>query len=260
MYVGLYLLPLRHPVPGRSAARDDRAARAWPTHARRRDRRRGPPRDRGLRRGPEDARAPDGRMPSDPPRPGRRHAGDVRRPVLLAQGCADRAGTIAADTTDRRRAIGAGGQPRRAARRRLARDLGLPTPVRQRARSDHAKKPARRAGTPAASSMRSMSGAALPPRASPLAICWRRRCRASTRCHSSRSSATRRTARPQHVAEFLSPYIEAGCSAFNVIPCAADDESAIAAVSELRELLIDVPSGRVLNSAAGAAPTIPSSR
>jgi alkanesulfonate monooxygenase SsuD/methylene tetrahydromethanopterin reductase-like flavin-dependent oxidoreductase (luciferase family) len=65
---------------------------------------------------------------------------------------------------------------------------------------------------------------------------------------------------PQHVAEFLSPYIEAGCSAFNVIPCAADDESAIAAVGELRALLIDVPSGTVLNSAAGARPTIPSSR
>jgi alkanesulfonate monooxygenase SsuD/methylene tetrahydromethanopterin reductase-like flavin-dependent oxidoreductase (luciferase family) len=65
---------------------------------------------------------------------------------------------------------------------------------------------------------------------------------------------------PHHVAEFLSPYIEAGCSAFNVIPCAADDESAIAAVGALRELLIDVPSGRVLNSAAGTAPTIPSSR
>ena len=42
---------------------------------------------------------------------------------------------------------------------------------------------------------------------------------------------------PEHVAEFLSPYIEAGCSAFNVIPCAGDDESAIAAVGELRELL-----------------------
>ncbi len=65
---------------------------------------------------------------------------------------------------------------------------------------------------------------------------------------------------PQHVAEFLSPYIEAGCSAFNVIPCATDDESAIAAVGELRQLLIDLHSGRVLNSAAGAAPTIPSSR
>jgi alkanesulfonate monooxygenase SsuD/methylene tetrahydromethanopterin reductase-like flavin-dependent oxidoreductase (luciferase family) len=42
---------------------------------------------------------------------------------------------------------------------------------------------------------------------------------------------------PEDVAEFLSPYIEAGCSAFNVIPCAADDETAIAAVGELRALL-----------------------
>jgi alkanesulfonate monooxygenase SsuD/methylene tetrahydromethanopterin reductase-like flavin-dependent oxidoreductase (luciferase family) len=65
---------------------------------------------------------------------------------------------------------------------------------------------------------------------------------------------------PQHVAEFLSPYIEAGCSAFNVIPCAADNESAIAAVGQLRQLLIDLHSGRALNSTAGAAPTIPSSR
>jgi alkanesulfonate monooxygenase SsuD/methylene tetrahydromethanopterin reductase-like flavin-dependent oxidoreductase (luciferase family) len=44
------------------------------------------------------------------------------------------------------------------------------------------------------------------------------------------------------VAEFLHPYIEAGCSAFNVIPCAADDESAIAAVGELRALLARPPS------------------
>jgi alkanesulfonate monooxygenase SsuD/methylene tetrahydromethanopterin reductase-like flavin-dependent oxidoreductase (luciferase family) len=42
---------------------------------------------------------------------------------------------------------------------------------------------------------------------------------------------------PEEVAEFLSPYIEAGCSAFNVIPCAGDDEAAIAAVGELRGLL-----------------------
>jgi len=42
---------------------------------------------------------------------------------------------------------------------------------------------------------------------------------------------------PEHVAEFLSPYIDAGCSAFNVIPCADDDESALAAVGELRRLL-----------------------
>jgi alkanesulfonate monooxygenase SsuD/methylene tetrahydromethanopterin reductase-like flavin-dependent oxidoreductase (luciferase family) len=46
---------------------------------------------------------------------------------------------------------------------------------------------------------------------------------------------------PADVAEFLSPYIDAGCSAFNVIPCAADDESAIAAVGELRRLLAASP-------------------
>ena len=46
---------------------------------------------------------------------------------------------------------------------------------------------------------------------------------------------------PEDVAEFLSPYIEAGCSAFNVIPCAGDDESAIAAVGELRTLLTASP-------------------
>ncbi len=42
---------------------------------------------------------------------------------------------------------------------------------------------------------------------------------------------------PEDVAEFLSPYIEAGCSVFNVIPCADDAETAIAAVGELRHLL-----------------------
>ena len=42
---------------------------------------------------------------------------------------------------------------------------------------------------------------------------------------------------PEHIAEFLSPYIDAGCSAFNVIPCAEDAESAIAGVGELRTLL-----------------------
>jgi alkanesulfonate monooxygenase SsuD/methylene tetrahydromethanopterin reductase-like flavin-dependent oxidoreductase (luciferase family) len=42
---------------------------------------------------------------------------------------------------------------------------------------------------------------------------------------------------PEHIAEFLGPYIEAGCSRFNVIPCADDDESAIAGVGELRTLL-----------------------
>jgi alkanesulfonate monooxygenase SsuD/methylene tetrahydromethanopterin reductase-like flavin-dependent oxidoreductase (luciferase family) len=42
---------------------------------------------------------------------------------------------------------------------------------------------------------------------------------------------------PEEVAEFLAPYIEAGCSRFNVIPCASDDDTAIAAVGELRSLL-----------------------
>jgi len=42
---------------------------------------------------------------------------------------------------------------------------------------------------------------------------------------------------PEDVAEFLAPYIEAGCSTFNVIPCAADDESAIGAVAQVRSLL-----------------------
>jgi len=42
---------------------------------------------------------------------------------------------------------------------------------------------------------------------------------------------------PEDVAEFLQPYLDAGCSAVNVIPCAEDDETAIAAVGELRSLL-----------------------
>ena len=46
---------------------------------------------------------------------------------------------------------------------------------------------------------------------------------------------------PGDVAGFLSPYIEAGCSALNLIPCAGDDESAIAAVGELRTLLTASP-------------------
>lgn len=65
---------------------------------------------------------------------------------------------------------------------------------------------------------------------------------------------------PQDVAEFLSPYVDAGCSAFNLIPCANDDESAIAAVGEVRALLdpsvTDVKAPRIARSqvAAAAAP------
>jgi hypothetical protein len=42
---------------------------------------------------------------------------------------------------------------------------------------------------------------------------------------------------PEEVAAFLHPYIEAGCSAFNVIPCAGDQEAAVGAVAEVRRLL-----------------------
>jgi alkanesulfonate monooxygenase SsuD/methylene tetrahydromethanopterin reductase-like flavin-dependent oxidoreductase (luciferase family) len=42
---------------------------------------------------------------------------------------------------------------------------------------------------------------------------------------------------PEEVADFLHPYIEAGCTTFNVIPCANDHETAVAAVAELRRLL-----------------------
>jgi alkanesulfonate monooxygenase SsuD/methylene tetrahydromethanopterin reductase-like flavin-dependent oxidoreductase (luciferase family) len=46
---------------------------------------------------------------------------------------------------------------------------------------------------------------------------------------------------PEDVAEFLRPYLAAGCSAINVIPCADDDEQAITAVGELRALLAPSP-------------------
>ncbi len=42
---------------------------------------------------------------------------------------------------------------------------------------------------------------------------------------------------PEQIAEFLSPYIESGCDRFNVIPCADDSDRAIVAVGELRKLL-----------------------
>lgn len=46
---------------------------------------------------------------------------------------------------------------------------------------------------------------------------------------------------PEEVADFLHPYVEAGCTRFNVIPCASDHEAAVAAVGELRRLLTDEP-------------------
>jgi alkanesulfonate monooxygenase SsuD/methylene tetrahydromethanopterin reductase-like flavin-dependent oxidoreductase (luciferase family) len=58
---------------------------------------------------------------------------------------------------------------------------------------------------------------------------------------------------PEDVAEFLHPYIDAGCSMFNVIPCASDPETAVSAVSELRQLLIGAASGPALDPAARPA-------
>ena len=198
-------------------------------------------------------------MPSDPPRPCRRRAGHLRRRVLLAQRCADRASTIAADTTDRRRRsdaavsraarlgdgwLGIWVSPRRFASVRDQITFEASEAGRDPSVFEHALNvwcgfaPTRESARDLlAAQMQSFYQMPFEPfeRYSPYGT-------------------------PHHVAAFLSAYIEAGCSAFNVIPCAADDESAIAAVGALRELLIDVPSGRVLNSAAGAAPTIPSSR
>ncbi|HTW20471.1 MAG TPA: LLM class flavin-dependent oxidoreductase [Mycobacteriales bacterium] len=42
---------------------------------------------------------------------------------------------------------------------------------------------------------------------------------------------------PTEVAEFLIPYVDAGCSAFNLIPCAIDIDGATSAVAEVRRLL-----------------------
>jgi alkanesulfonate monooxygenase SsuD/methylene tetrahydromethanopterin reductase-like flavin-dependent oxidoreductase (luciferase family) len=47
---------------------------------------------------------------------------------------------------------------------------------------------------------------------------------------------------PEDVAAFLQPYLEAGCSVFNVIPCADHHETAVSGVAELRRLLGTVAS------------------
>jgi alkanesulfonate monooxygenase SsuD/methylene tetrahydromethanopterin reductase-like flavin-dependent oxidoreductase (luciferase family) len=65
----------------------------------------------------------------------------------------------------------------------------------------------------------------------------------------------------EDVADFLAPYVGTGCSVFNVIPCAEDTEAAIAAVGELRRLLIgtrtDGPlDGDVTHHAASASRSI----
>jgi hypothetical protein len=42
---------------------------------------------------------------------------------------------------------------------------------------------------------------------------------------------------PAAVAEFLTPYAEAGCRSFNLIPCASDPDVALAAAGEVAALL-----------------------
>lgn len=42
---------------------------------------------------------------------------------------------------------------------------------------------------------------------------------------------------PVDVAEFLAPYVDAGCGEFNLIPQSADDDTAIAGVAEIKALL-----------------------
>jgi len=42
---------------------------------------------------------------------------------------------------------------------------------------------------------------------------------------------------PEHIADFLAPYVEAGCHTFNVIACGESVEAEIAAVGEIRKRL-----------------------
>jgi hypothetical protein len=54
----------------------------------------------------------------------------------------------------------------------------------------------------------------------------------------------------------LHPYVEAGCSVFNIIPCASDDDRAIAAVGEVRALLAASASTVGTRSRPRSNPTI----
>jgi hypothetical protein len=45
---------------------------------------------------------------------------------------------------------------------------------------------------------------------------------------------------PEDVAEFLAPYVEAGCTMFNLIPQADDRESALAGAAAVKKLLARV--------------------
>jgi alkanesulfonate monooxygenase SsuD/methylene tetrahydromethanopterin reductase-like flavin-dependent oxidoreductase (luciferase family) len=57
---------------------------------------------------------------------------------------------------------------------------------------------------------------------------------------------------PEDVAAFLHPYVEAGCSVFNIIPCASEDDHAIAGVAEVRALL----AASTASVATGSRPSV----
>ena len=70
-------------------------------------------------------------------------------------------------------------------------------------------------------------------------------CRRSTSCRSSSSSATRRTGRRQQIAEFIAPYVEAGCAHVNLVIADAPEaiiERTLAVQEALRgDLCVEAP-------------------
>jgi alkanesulfonate monooxygenase SsuD/methylene tetrahydromethanopterin reductase-like flavin-dependent oxidoreductase (luciferase family) len=57
---------------------------------------------------------------------------------------------------------------------------------------------------------------------------------------------------PETIAEFLAPYVAAGCRTFNLIACAAQLDTAAAGVAEVRRLLDDVSPAKVVDTRASA--------
>lgn len=53
---------------------------------------------------------------------------------------------------------------------------------------------------------------------------------------------------PADVAAFLASYVQAGCSSFNLIPCATDIATAVEAVVRVKALLPSVPSGSAITA------------
>ena len=58
---------------------------------------------------------------------------------------------------------------------------------------------------------------------------------------------------PDTIAEFLAPYVSAGCRTFNLLACAAHQDTAVSGVSEIRRLLRDIAEPRPGNAPATLA-------